>query len=89
MAPAMDAPTGVIWRANTRGAWIVRNPPRGSHGERWARHGGDSFAACLAALTWVWWEFWEESAGRVKLTDLPAWVRDRVEAYAAALDSDL
>ena len=51
--------------------------------------GGDSFAACLAAITWCWGEVWDESAGRVQLQDLPAWVRDRVEAYAASLDAEI
>lgn len=47
-------PDTYLWRANTKGCWMARVLPHGSHSETWSKHGGDSAAALWAIIRFVW-----------------------------------
>ena len=80
------APITYIWRNNTDESWVVRNPPHGEHGERFAKHDGDSFAALTACMVHGWWQFLDDRP-TFSFADVPVFIRKQVEEYAALLQA--
>ena len=53
-AKIMLPPSSYIWRANCKGAWLVRCLPHKSHAEPWHKHDDCSYTALLAAVRFAW-----------------------------------
>ena len=61
-AKCMLPPGTYVWRANGKGAWLVRCLPNKSHSEPWHRHDDCSYSALIAAVRFVWRQWLSDRA---------------------------